>query len=86
MQLVRPPVPLRQSMASGGEYERFHLVGNCAVLVWILGFTVFHVASALIHILVVVAILAVILHFVRRLGSHSIGHRRVIIRDLELLF
>jgi Family of unknown function (DUF5670) len=35
---------------------------------WILGFTVFHVASALIHILVVVAIIAVILHFVRGSG------------------
>jgi membrane protein DedA with SNARE-associated domain len=34
-------------------------------IAWILGFTVFHVASALIHILVVVAIIAVILHFVR---------------------
>lgn len=34
-------------------------------IAWILGFTVFHVASALIHILIVVAIIALILHFVR---------------------
>ena len=38
------------------------------LIAWIGGFTVFHVASALIHILVVVAIIAVILHFVRGSG------------------
>ena len=34
-------------------------------IAWILGFTVFHVASALIHILLVVAIIALVLHFLR---------------------
>jgi hypothetical protein len=34
-------------------------------LAWILGFGVFHVASAAIHVLVVLAIVAVVLHFVR---------------------
>ncbi len=34
-------------------------------IAWILGFAVFHVASALIHILIIVAIIALILHFVR---------------------
>ncbi len=34
-------------------------------LAWILGFGVFHVASAAVHVLVVLAIVAVVLHFVR---------------------
>jgi hypothetical protein len=33
---------------------------------WILGWIVFHVASALIHILLAVAVISLILHFVRR--------------------
>jgi hypothetical protein len=39
-------------------------------LAWILGFGVFHVASAAVHVLVVLAIVAVVLHFVR-------GHKRL---------
>jgi hypothetical protein len=35
------------------------------LLAWILGWGVFHVASGLIHILLIVAIIALILHFVR---------------------
>ena len=35
------------------------------VVLWALGFLVFHVAGFLIHILLLVAIVAVVLHFVR---------------------
>jgi hypothetical protein len=35
------------------------------LIAWLLGFTVFHVASGLIHILLVVAVISLILHFVR---------------------
>lgn len=38
-------------------------------IAWVLGFTVFHVASAAIHVLVVLAIASVILHFVRGRAS-----------------
>ena len=34
-------------------------------LAWILGFGVFHVASAAVHVLVLLAIVSVVLHFVR---------------------
>ena len=34
-------------------------------LAWVLGFTVFHVASGAIHILIIVAVIAAIAHFVR---------------------
>ncbi len=35
------------------------------LIAWILGWGVFHVASAAIHILLIVAVIALILHFVR---------------------
>jgi hypothetical protein len=35
------------------------------LLAWILGFGVFHVAGGLIHLLLIVAVIALILHFVR---------------------
>lgn len=35
------------------------------LLAWILGFGVFHVAGALIHLLLIAAVIALILHFVR---------------------
>ena len=34
-------------------------------LAWILGFGVFHVASAAIHVLVVLAIISVLVHLIR---------------------
>lgn len=34
-------------------------------LAWIAGFGVFHVASAAIHVLVILAIISVVAHFVR---------------------
>ena len=35
------------------------------LLAWILGFGVFHVAGGLIHLLLIAAVIALILHFVR---------------------
>jgi Family of unknown function (DUF5670) len=34
-------------------------------LAWIAGFGVFHVASAAIHVLIVLAVISVVMHFVR---------------------
>jgi hypothetical protein len=36
---------------------------------WILGFGVYHVASAAIHVLLILALVAIVLHFVRGVGS-----------------
>ncbi|MDB4960042.1 MAG: hypothetical protein JWP01_41 [Myxococcales bacterium] len=33
-------------------------------IAWLLGFTVFHVASGIIHVLVILAVVALIAHFV----------------------
>jgi hypothetical protein len=34
-------------------------------IAWIFGFTVYHVSSAAVHLLLILAIVAVVLHFVR---------------------
>jgi len=40
-------------------------LGILLALAWIAGFGVYHVASAAIHVLVILAIISVVLHFVR---------------------
>ena len=35
------------------------------VVMWLLGFTAFHVAGGLIHLLLVVALISIVIHFVR---------------------
>ena len=35
------------------------------LIAWLMGWTVFHVASGLIHLLLVFAVIALIMHFVR---------------------
>jgi hypothetical protein len=35
-------------------------------IAWVFGFTVYHVASAGIHLLLLLAVVSVVLHFVRR--------------------
>ena len=39
------------------------------VVLWALGFVVFHVASFLIHLLLIAAVIAIVLHFVRGRGA-----------------
>ncbi|HLJ15636.1 MAG TPA: lmo0937 family membrane protein [Bryobacteraceae bacterium] len=36
------------------------------LILWVGGFLVFHVASALIHLLLILAVISLIAHFVRR--------------------
>jgi hypothetical protein len=51
------------------------LIGLAVLLAvaWLLGFTVFHVASGIIHLLIVLAVVAVIVHFVQ--GSRTFAPR-----------
>jgi len=35
------------------------------LVAWLLGWSVFHVASAMIHILLIFALIALVLHFIR---------------------
>jgi hypothetical protein len=48
----------------------FLIVFVLLLLAWIFGFVVFHVAGAALHILLVLAVIALIIHFVRR-GRHA---------------
>jgi hypothetical protein len=43
----------------------FTILFAVLVIAWLLGFTVFHVASGMIHILLVLAIISLVLHFIR---------------------
>ena len=36
------------------------------VVFWLLGFIAFHIAGALIHLLLIIAVISLIVHFVRR--------------------
>jgi hypothetical protein len=40
---------------------------------WLLGFSVFHVASAAIHLLIILAVVALIVHFVQGRGLGGRG-------------
>jgi hypothetical protein len=55
-----------------GELKMLILLAAILGIAWVMGFTVFHVASGAIHLLVVLAIVSVILHFVRGRGSSSV--------------
>jgi hypothetical protein len=39
---------------------------------WILGFGVYHVTSAAIHILLILALVSIVLHFVRGTGTRRV--------------
>ena len=43
----------------------FAAIAAVLIILWLLSFFVLHVTSALIHILVVVAVIMLVLHFVR---------------------
>jgi Family of unknown function (DUF5670) len=49
----------------------FILLAIVLGLVWIFGFTVYHVASAGIHLLLILAVVSLVVHFVR-------GRRRLV--------
>lgn len=41
------------------------LIAIILVVLWLLGFTVFHVAGSLIHLVLVIAVVALVVHFLR---------------------
>jgi hypothetical protein len=43
----------------------FLILFGVLLVMWLLGFLAFHVAGGLIHLLLVVAVIALIVHFVR---------------------
>ena len=53
----------------------FMIVFLVLMIAWFSGWILFHVTSGLIHILLVVAVVSLILHFVR--GRHGEGDMRI---------
>ena len=43
----------------------FGIVALVLVVMWLLGFFVLHVSSFLIHILLIIAVISIVMHFVR---------------------
>lgn len=41
------------------------LIGLVLLVMWLLGFVAFHVSSGVIHILLVLAVISIIMHFLR---------------------
>jgi hypothetical protein len=41
------------------------LIGLVLLVLWLLGFVAFHVTSGVIHILLILAIISIIIHFLR---------------------
>jgi hypothetical protein len=41
------------------------------LVAWLLGFLAFHIAGGLIHILLIVAVISLIVHFVRGRGARA---------------
>ena len=52
------PLALKESLT-------FIVLFAVLVIFWLGGFLVFHVASAMIHLLLIIAVISLILHFVR---------------------
>ena len=45
------------------------IIAVILILGWLLGFFVFHVSSFLIHILLLIAVVMIVMHFLRGRGS-----------------
>ena len=45
--------------------DMFGIIAAVLIVCWLLGFLVFHVSSFLIHILLIVGIIMIVMHFVR---------------------
>jgi uncharacterized membrane protein (DUF485 family) len=60
----------RLTVSIGGDLM-FLTLFVILLLAWIMGFVAFHVAGGLIHLLLIVAVISLVLHFVR--GGRSIA-------------
>jgi hypothetical protein len=57
----------------GKEADMLLLAAIVLAVLWLIGFGVYHVASFAIHLLLVLAVAALIVHFVRGMGRRTIG-------------
>jgi hypothetical protein len=57
-------------LSPGGIEVMLIALAVILAVAWLLGFSVFHVASAAIHLLIVLAVIALVVHFVQ---GRSVG-------------
>lgn len=62
---THPTSSATNQIRDSGVETMFLLIFFILLVLWLLGFTLFHVASGLIHLLLIVAVIALIVHFVR---------------------
>jgi len=60
-------------LLSGRRKKMLIALAVILAVAWLLGFSVFHVASAAIHVLIVLAVVALIVHFVQGRGRGSLA-------------
>jgi hypothetical protein len=56
---------------AGKEILMFMILFIVLAVAWVLGWGAFHVAGALIHLLLIVALVSLIVHFVRGRGARA---------------
>ncbi|HEX3764243.1 MAG TPA: lmo0937 family membrane protein, partial [Kofleriaceae bacterium] len=56
---------LRRAPCRGRRTPMLLALAAIIAIAWLLGFTVFHVASGAIHILIIIAVIVAIVHFVQ---------------------
>jgi hypothetical protein len=47
----------------------FGIIAAVLVVMWLLGFFAFHVTTAVIHVLLLIAVVMIVLHFMRGRGA-----------------
>jgi hypothetical protein len=48
-----------------GVEDMFAIIATVLIVLWLLGFLAFHVSSGIIHVLLVIGIVMLLLHFIR---------------------
>jgi hypothetical protein len=56
-------------MSSEKEILMFLILFIVLAVAWLLGWAAFHIAGGLIHLLLIVAVISLVVHFVRRRGA-----------------
>jgi hypothetical protein len=57
--------------AEKGDTQMLGIIAGVLIVLWLLGFFAFHVTTSLIHVVLVVGVILLVLHFMRR-GTASV--------------
>jgi hypothetical protein len=62
---------MERARSAGKEILMFMILFIVLAVAWVLGWGAFHVAGALIHLLLIIALVSLIVHFVRGRGART---------------